>query len=240
MRWRLICCRADAVVGQDVSRASCRDREPVVAVGGRPVLVHAALLHATYTSGEFGDGQRNAAESKRAAVRAVIGAEAEELVAGYATLGYSADTIRDWQQRAHILSSLEHDLAVLRLANEVDEHIDLGTRYSDRHGHPMSSDSVFLDMIVLADELDEPALADLMDRIRIGEAEVLVPVVLRSRAKWTRGHCAPVVLASPGIWDPAGEARGPQTGCSHSTTVAGSVCRQHGAVRNAVSGSTSR
>ncbi len=119
---------------------------------------------------------------ERAAVRAVIGAEAEELVAGYATLGYSADTIRDWQQRAHILSPLEHDLAVLRLANEVDEHIDLGTRYSDRHGHPMSSDSVFLDMIVLADELDEPTLADLMDRIRIGEAEVLVPVVLRSHA----------------------------------------------------------
>ena len=154
----------------------------VAGVGGRPALVHAALLHATYTFGEFGDGRRNVAESKRAAVRAVIGDDAEELVADYAGLGYSADTIQDWQQRAHILNPREHDLAVLRLANEVDEHIDLGTRYSDRNGHPMSSDSVFKTMIMLAHELDEPALADLMDRIRIGEADVVVPVVLRSRA----------------------------------------------------------
>jgi HD domain len=153
----------------------------VAAVGGRPALVHAALLHATYTFGEFGDGERSAAESKRAAVRAVIGAEAEELVAEYAGLGYSADTIQDWQQRAHILGPREHDLAVLRLANEVDEHIDFGTRYSDRNGHPMSSDTALKTMIVLPNELDEPALADLMDRNRIGEADVAVPVVLRSR-----------------------------------------------------------
>jgi (p)ppGpp synthase/HD superfamily hydrolase len=154
----------------------------VAAVGGRPDLVHAGLLHATYTFGEFGDGERNTTASKRAAVRAVIGAEAEELVAEYATLGYSAATIQDWQERAHMLSPREHDLAVLRLANEVDEHIDLGTRYSDRNGHPMSSDPVFETMIVLAHELDEPALADLMDRIQVDEADVAVPVVLRSRA----------------------------------------------------------
>jgi hypothetical protein len=81
-----------------------------------------------------------------------------------------------------VLSPREHDLAVLRLANEVDEHVDLGTRYSDRNGHAMSSDSAFTTMIGLAHELDEPALGDLMNRIRIGEADVAVPVVLRSRA----------------------------------------------------------
>src|SRR5262249_25504349 len=154
----------------------------VAAVGGRPALVHGGLLHATYTFGEFGDGQHNAVESKRAAVRTVIGAEAEELVAEYAGLGYSAATIEGWQERAHMLSSREHDLAVLRLANEVDEHIDLGTRYSDRNGHPMSSDRVLKAMIVLAHELDEPALAELMDRVRVDEADVAVPEVLRSRA----------------------------------------------------------
>jgi hypothetical protein len=154
----------------------------VVAAGGRPDLVHAALLHAAYTHGEFGDGRRNAADSKRAAVRAVIGSEAEELVAEYAALGYSADTIDDWQRRARTLSPREHDLAVLRLANEVDEHIDLGTRYSDRHGHPMSTDAVFKTMTSLADKLDEPALAHLMNRVRITEADVAVPEVLRSRS----------------------------------------------------------
>jgi hypothetical protein len=179
---------ADLFAGQ--IRSSCKTflehlvgtASAVAAVGGRPALVHAGLLHATYTFGEFGDGERNATESKRAAVRAVIGAEAEELVTEYASLGYSAATIQDWQERAHMLSPREHDLAVLRLANEVDEHIDFGTRYSDRNGHPMSSDSVFEEMIVLAEELDEPALADLMERIRVGEANFAVPVVLSSRA----------------------------------------------------------
>jgi uncharacterized protein DUF6817 len=152
----------------------------VAAVGGRPPLVHAALLHAVYTHGEFGDGRRNATEPKRAAVRAVIGTEAEELVSGYAALAYTADTIHDWQQRARNLSPREHDLAVLRLANEVDEHIDLGTRYSDRYGHPMSSDPIFKTMITIACELDEPALADLMTQIRIAEADVEVPMVLWS------------------------------------------------------------
>lgn len=154
----------------------------VAATGGRPDLVHAALLHAIYNLGEFGDGRRNSAESKRVAVRAVIGVEAEELVAQYATLGYSAVTIDDWRRRAQTLSPGEHDLAVLRLANEVDEHVDLGTRYSDRNGHPMSSDAAFETMTDLASQLDEPALADLMNRVRVGEVGMAVPMVLRSRA----------------------------------------------------------
>jgi hypothetical protein len=151
------------------------------AAGARPDLVHAALLHAAYTHGEFGDGRRNAAESKRAALRAVIGHSAEELVADYAALDYSTDTIDDWRQRARTLSAREHDLAVLRLANELDEHVDLGTRYTDRYGHPMLTDAVFDTITLLADELDEPALADLMKRVRSTETDVEVPVVLRSR-----------------------------------------------------------
>jgi hypothetical protein len=154
----------------------------VAAVGGRPDLVHAALLHAAYTHGEFGDGRRDAAEPKRLTVREVIGVEAEELVADYATLGYSAATIERWRREATILTPREHDLAVLRLANEVDEHVDLGTRFSDRQGHPMSTDSVFATMISLAYDLDEPALGDLMHRISAGEAGVTVPVVLRSHS----------------------------------------------------------
>ena len=41
--------------------------------------------------------------------------------------------------------------------------------------------------------------------------------------EWTRGDCAAVLLESPGVCDPAGEAPGPPTGPSHSrdsTTVA--------------------
>ena len=153
----------------------------VATAGGRPDLVLAALLHATYTHGEFGDGRRELAESKRAAVRAVIGAEAEALVAEYAALGYSVCTISDWQRRVRTLSPFEHDLVVLRLANEVDEHTDLGTRYSDRGGHPMSSDSAFEAMIVLGRGVDEQTLVSLMERMRDVGNGVSVPAALRSR-----------------------------------------------------------
>ena len=193
----------------------------VAAVGGRPALVHAGLLHATYTFGEFGDGQRNAAESKRAAVRAVIGAEAEELVAEYAGLGYSADTIQDWQQRAHMPESTRtrprgaaarergrraHRLRYAVLRSERPPDVErFGLQDDDRACLRARRTS--------AGRSDGPNPNRRSRRCSAGGTQVT--------RKWTGGDCAAVVLASPDTCDPASEARGPQTGCSHSTTAAG-------------------
>jgi Domain of unknown function (DUF6817) len=130
----------------------------VAAGDGRVDLVLAGLVHAAYTHGEFGDARRDAAAPKRGAVRSVIGSDAESLVHGYGALGYREATIDDWVARAGTLSRTDHDLVVLRMANEIDDHVDLGTRFCDRRGDPMATDE---SGVVVPAVLRSPATASI-------------------------------------------------------------------------------
>lgn len=142
--------------------------------------VLAALLHAAYTHGDFGDARVGIADRKRRELRAAIGAEAESLVAAYTRLGYSTAAIESWRRRAGLLTPNDRRLAMLRIANEVDDHLDLGTRYADRSGAAMSTDSTFEQLAVLAGEIGEPGLADLVTRVAAATSGVVVPPSLRS------------------------------------------------------------
>jgi hypothetical protein len=150
--------------------------------GARPDLLHAGLLHAAYTHGDFGDGRWDAAAPKRTIVRTAIGAAAEELVDEYARLPYTAANIDRWLERAASLGPTEHDLVVIRLANEVDVHTDLGARYFDRSEPLGTSDTRFATLAELADRMDERALADLIRNTAARERDADVPAVLWSTA----------------------------------------------------------
>src|SRR5262249_48247699 len=56
-------------------------------------LVAAGLLHSAYSHGDFGTFWRRMTEEKRALVRAAVGTETEELVAGYTRLPWNRATI---------------------------------------------------------------------------------------------------------------------------------------------------
>jgi hypothetical protein len=150
--------------------------------GARPELVCAGLLHAAYTHGDFGDGRRDAAERKRTIVRSAIGVDAEALVADYASVRYTTATVADWLARAPVLGTREHELALIRLANEVDVHTDLGARYFDRTEPVGASDAQFVALAEVADRLDAPLLAELIRSTSTAEHEVDVPEVLWSTA----------------------------------------------------------
>jgi len=93
----------------------------------------AALVHAAYLQGDFGDGRQGASPPKRAEVRDALGADAEVLVAQYTT----------WRWRSRLAELLDHGpgtlegwectLAFLRLANEVEEHVDFANDYCPNH-----------------------------------------------------------------------------------------------------------
>jgi (p)ppGpp synthase/HD superfamily hydrolase len=153
----------------------------------RADLVHAGLLHAAYTHGEFGDGRRGASNAKRTAVRTAVGSAVEDLVMEYAALRFTPAIVDDWLSRASVLSSSDRDLAVLRLANEIDDHVDLGMRVADRGADRATLDRTFAHLAELADEIGEPALAALARRVSAAERDLAVPTVLRSPAKrsWT-------------------------------------------------------
>lgn len=98
----------------------------LAAAGASPVVAVAGLLHSAYTHGEFGDGRRGATAAKRTEVRAAVGSEAEALIQRY--------TETPWPQlicsAAACLATLppqERSVLLMRLANELEDHLDHGT-----------------------------------------------------------------------------------------------------------------
>lgn len=97
----------------------------------RPIdTVVAGLLHSVYTHGEFGDGKRGISERKRAQLRSIIGREAEELIAAYTNILWDEHNILLVQQRLSVLNGTDREALLMRLANELEDHLDLIALYS--------------------------------------------------------------------------------------------------------------
>ena len=160
-------------VAHVVGTASC-----VAAVEGRVDLVKAAMLHAAYEQGDF--GLRDRRERRRAVVRSAIGTDAEAIVSTYTALPWSPASIEDLREHLSDQTALIRDVLVVRLANEVDEHLDGGARVADRSGGPLYRDDVVDAITELAVELGHPHLADLLERVRSQGDEPSIPGELRS------------------------------------------------------------
>lgn len=155
----------------------------VADVGGRVELVLAALLHAAYEQGDFGRGRRARGAARRITVRRAVGDEAEALVSAYGRSTWTTQTLSELCADADALDAVERDVTVLRLANEVDEHVDLGARYCDRGGVPMYGEPAVRDMATLAQRLGMPDLAARFHAIADIERGVTVALPLRSSAR---------------------------------------------------------
>jgi hypothetical protein len=166
------------VVGVASIVATCTDdREAVLA----------ALVHAAYTHGDFGGARRGIGDRRRREVRAAIGPEAESLVAAYAQRGYSPAVVEEWVTRGATLTGSERRVATLRIANEIEDRLDLGTRYADRRGHEPTTDPIFTRLLTFAAAVSEPALTDLARRTASAVSAAVVPAVLaRGAARSTR------------------------------------------------------
>ena len=126
----------------------------------RAVLVATGLLHAAYTHGEFGDGWRTISDSKRAHVRAAVGVEIEDLVARYTALRWGRRTIPAIRDRLDTMTTQERDVLLVRLANELEDHLDLGILYTadvERRLRFMHEDLPIA--VSMAERLGYPALA---------------------------------------------------------------------------------
>ena len=106
------------LVGTASIVAALRARAPVV------------VLHATYTHGEFGNGWRGVSDAKRTRVRAAVGPEIEDLVARYTAFRWARATIPAIRAQVDAMTALERDVLLIRLANELEDHLDLGILYS--------------------------------------------------------------------------------------------------------------
>lgn len=94
-----------------------------------PRLVTAALLHAAYALGDFGTGRMGMTPAKRDRVRNATSPEVEDLVARYTAFAWNKDTISTISSGVRGMKPLERDVLVIRLANELEDHLDLGVLY---------------------------------------------------------------------------------------------------------------
>jgi (p)ppGpp synthase/HD superfamily hydrolase len=164
-------------------------------------IVVAGLLHAAYQVGDFGAGWLGRSDDKREQVRRRVGDEIEALIHRYTLHPWETDTPADLAHRLTKGDAVDRDVILIRLANEVDDHLDLGVQYCRNAAERLIRlRRVQGDMIVLARELDQPRLGQALEAVfeqclTVQLAEPLrtphsltfvVPTISRARWRWRR------------------------------------------------------
>ena len=98
-------------------------------LGATDTLLAAGVLHAAYVFGDFGDGRPGMTAARREIVRRAAGGEVEDLVARYHLLDWRRSSIERLAASGTALPAEERDVLLIRLANELEDHLDLGVLY---------------------------------------------------------------------------------------------------------------
>jgi (p)ppGpp synthase/HD superfamily hydrolase len=136
----------------------------LAALGADAEIIAAGLLHSAYTLGDFGGSWPSTDPKNRDVVVGAVGPVVEDYVYGYANLHWSLEKIQGYSEKFHELSTGTKTVLVIRLANEVEDYLDLGMLYAskDRPNPHMSLSQV---MCRLANQLGHPFLAKELDRV---------------------------------------------------------------------------
>ncbi len=148
-----------------------------------PSLVASGLIHAAYGAGDFGDGDTGMTEARRGQVKSVVGEEVEEYVARYTRLRWYDEAIATIHAGLKAIESRDRDVLLMRLANELEEYLDLGILYS---GGEKRQQVNYINengelMIQMAEELGFPTLASDFAQAFKEAASTEIPPGLRRR-----------------------------------------------------------
>jgi hypothetical protein len=153
--------------------------------GARPTLVAAALVHAAYTHGNFGAG-RGLTDRKRARLRGAVGDEVEALVAAYTTFAWYGH-IQDTLVRLPTLGPWTRDVAVMRLANDLDDHLHLGLLYESGKSWGGDREPEQAACVALAHQLGLADLADALAAVFAETARGTIEPACRPRHRFLPG-----------------------------------------------------
>ena len=150
-------------------------------------VVAAGLIHAAYTHGDFGAWAKGISEPKRKQVRQALGKEVEEYIARYIDLKWNGEIIPAIYDELDTLGPIDRDVLLMRLANELDDLLDLGVLYcfnaEDRRRSYLRCCPMIMDM---AEKLGFPSLAaELEAAIQETKSAEVIPE-LRSRSGQVR------------------------------------------------------
>jgi hypothetical protein len=148
----------------------------------------AAMLHAVYFLHYFeGSSRRGPRAADRVFLRARIGEHAERLVERYAALVWNEPgMIVAYAEQADRHSSETKELLLMKLANELDDHLDAATAYVETSAGERRYDRFGDEYVALAEALGYELLAadlrEALDLCRVTEAPNAL--VRRSSGSW--------------------------------------------------------
>jgi (p)ppGpp synthase/HD superfamily hydrolase len=151
-------------------------------------IVTAGLLHASYIYGQWsGDDGPGITECKRRKVRAVVGYETEGLIAQYTRLKWNKNTIPSIYEGLENLDHQARQVLLVRLANELEDHLDGGVLYCGNAEQRLEyiCSSLYLS-VEIAQRIHYPQLAAaLEDAFRETITQQLPPVLTGQGRKST-------------------------------------------------------
>jgi (p)ppGpp synthase/HD superfamily hydrolase len=150
----------------------------------------AGLIHAAYLHGDFGSIRSGITDDKRNRVRRVIGDDAEEYIARYDRMLLTSQDISRLENTLDKLSQVDRYVVLMRLANELEHHLDLGGLYfahseKNQRGHQQYTKCRGPLLVALGQRLGFPNLASEMELAFTNVAEVECPLEPYIRCKPT-------------------------------------------------------
>ncbi|MFB2939253.1 DUF6817 domain-containing protein [Aerosakkonemataceae cyanobacterium BLCC-F154] len=129
-------------------------------------IVIAGLLHSIYAEADFGSGKQGISNTKREQVKAVVGKEVEEYLCRYAALQWNAKTILSLRDRLHCLDQIDRNVLLIRLADQLEDSLDLGILYcSNRKDRQQFLQDMGDIMVAMAQEIGFPTLATELEAV---------------------------------------------------------------------------
>ena len=136
-------------------------------------IIAAGLLHAAYDSGDFGDGGKGLTPEKRPYVKSAVGDDVEDYIARYTEFRWNQRSAQSVFEKLDTLSQAEREVLLIRLANELEDFLDLGILFC---GEQKRTQAGYLNagcqlLPALATKLGHPELAEAL-RITLERTEV--------------------------------------------------------------------
>ena len=143
-------------------------------------VVLTGLLHAVYSFGGSLE-MKKVSSRQRARVNQVVGSQVEQYIAYYTELDWHEQTIPHIAERLPQMGDVERQILLVQLANELEDHWDLGVLYCRNLEKRLHYVRQYREIIAtMALQLGFPVLAEQLDQVFQATLSAQIPDSIRS------------------------------------------------------------
>jgi (p)ppGpp synthase/HD superfamily hydrolase len=145
-------------------------------------IVAVGLLHNVYGNADFGDGRRAGVTPARSRlIRETVGERMAGLIERFRDVRIHPDTLEDMRRSLPERTETDRQLILVELADQLEKYVDLGLLYFGDNDW-VEGERMGAGLVELANELDEPRLAEMLSSAfaEAAAAAAHVPAELRA------------------------------------------------------------